>query len=491
MDYGTEYDLYKDIQSRTNGEMYIGVVGPVRTGKSTFVRRFMEILLDENQVNGNLLEIKDQLPLSGKGNDITTVEPKFIPKNSINLNIAQDLSIKLRLIDCVGYIVDSAKGYMGENGPRMVKTPWFDKEIPFSKAAEEGTKRVIYEHSTIGIVLTTDGSITDIKREDYEKAEEKVINELQDIGKPFIVILNTKKPSSKETLELANSLQEKYKNTVIPIDCEQLKKSDIVEILKGIIEEFYILGIEFFIPEWVLMLDDSNYIKDSLINVTKNILDKVKRIKDVKSINSMEKCEYINTMKVSNISTESGIIGVDITLDQKYYYETLSNITGIEMKNELELIGLIKELSQNRNRYSKISKAIDNVNNTGYAVMLPDKENVEIFEPEVIKNGNRYGIKLKAKAPSIHMIQTDIETELAPIVGDINQANDLINYIKVNKTNDTTIWDTNIFGKTIEQIVWDGFNNKILNITDESQNKIRETLKKVTNDSNGLVCIIV
>lgn len=491
MDYGTEYDLYKDIQSRTNGEMYIGVVGPVRTGKSTFVRRFMEILLEENQVKGNIDEIKDQLPLSGKGNDITTVEPKFIPKNSITLDIAQDLSIKLRLIDCVGYIVDSAKGYMGENGPRMVKTPWFDKDIPFSKAAEEGTKRVIHEHSTIGIVLTTDGSITDIARSDYEKTEEKVVKELQDIGKPFIIILNSKRPSSKETMQLANELQEKYKNTVIPIDCEQLKKTDIVEILKGIIEEFYIAGIEFFFPEWVLMLEDSNYIKESLLNVTKNILSNVAKIKDAKMINLIDKSDYINTIKVNNISMEKGVIGVDITIDQKYYYQTLSAITGIEMKNEIELIELIKELSKNRSKYKKISEAIDNVNSSGYAVMLPDKENVEIFEPEVIKNGNRYGIKLKAKAPSIHMIQTDIETELAPIVGDINQANDLINYIKTNKTTDSTIWDTNIFGKTIEQIVWDGFNNKILNITEESQSKIRETLSKVTNDSNGLVCIIV
>ncbi|MBU5470787.1 stage IV sporulation protein A [Falcatimonas sp. MSJ-15] len=491
MDYNTEYDLYKDIEKRTNGELYIGVVGPVRTGKSTFVRRFMEILLAEGKIS-SAGEIKDQLPLSGKGSDITTVEPKFIPKNAIKLNIADDLEIKVRLIDSVGYIVESAKGYMSENGPRMVKTPWFEQEIPFAKAAEEGTKRVIHDHSAIGIVVTTDGSITDIAREDYEKTEERVIRELKDIGKPYVIILNTRKPASKDTLELAKTLQEKYNNTVIPIDCEQLKKSDIIWILKGIIDEFYVTELKFYVPEWVLMLDNSHYIKEGLIDISRSLMQKVIKIRDIRQIQNDTEYNFITGVKVNSVNSERGTADIDIKIDSRCYYETLSQITGVEMKNEIELIELIRELSLNRQRYNRISEAVEKVNSEGYAVILPEKENVEIFEPEVIKNGNRYGIKLRAKAPSIHMIQTDIETEIAPIVGDINQANDLIEYIKNSKNSyDSGIWETNIFGKTVEQIVDDGFNAKVLNMTAESQEKIRETLEKVTNDNNGLVCIIV
>lgn len=488
------FDVYNDISERTNGEIYIGVVGPVRTGKSTFIKRFMDLLVIPNIEDVHSKERAiDELPQSAAGKTIMTTEPKFIPKEAARIQLSEDKTVDIRLIDCVGYMVDGAQGHIENDQERLVKTPWYDYEIPFTEAAELGTKKVIKDHSTIGCVITTDGSFGDIPREGYLAAEEKTISELKRLGKPFIVLLNTNRPYSDETADLVEKMETMYEVSVVPINCEQLRKDDITRIMERILEVFPISQVDFYMPKWVEMLDESHPLKQDLIRGVKDVLSRMSLIKDANYGNLATDSSYIKRMKLDDIDMKTGHINVSTEFDDQYYYQMLSDLIGEQVHGEYEFIAAIKELAAKRRAYSKVGDACNNVLMTGYGVVTPTMEEIHIDEPEIIKHGNKFGVKIKATAPSIHMINANIETEIAPIVGSEEQATDLIRYINEStEENPRGIWETNIFGKSIQQLVEEGINNKVNKLNGESQVKLQETIQKVINDSNGgLVCIII
>ncbi len=493
------YDLYRDIQERCGGEIYIGVVGPVRTGKSTFIKRFMdlEVLPGIEDVHSRE-RARDELPQSATGKTIMTTEPKFIPKDAVEIKITDDIKVKTRLIDCVGFMVDGAVGHIENNVERMVKTPWFDHEIPFTQAAEIGTKKVIRDHSTIGIVVTTDGSVTELPRDAYVNAEERTVLELKKIGKPFIIVLNSKKPYAVETAELAKLLSEKYKVSTIPINCEQLRKEDITKLLEGILEEFPVTRIDMQVPKWAEMLPLTHPIKEELLKYMKEFMSNVSYMKDIDNLSDWqekikENMTYIDGVKIDKVDMSDGSVCLQAGLDNKYYYEFLSDMTGVDIDGEYSLIQVIRDMAGMRREYEKVEDALDSVRRSGYGVVAPMREEVELSEPEIIRQGNKYGVKINAKAPSVHLLSADIRMEISPIVGSEEQARDLVNFINENSKNpEVGIWNTNIFGKSIEQIVEDGIQSKMNVMTENSRSKLQETIYKVINDGNGgLVCIII
>lgn len=486
------YNIYKDIQARTRGEIYIGVVGPVRTGKSTFVRRFMELAALPNMEENQQKEVRDQLPLSGSGKLITTVEPKFIPKEAAKIQIAEGLEAKIRLIDCVGYMVPEAAGNIEEGKERMVKTPWYAQEIPFHQAAETGTKKVIEEHSNIGLVVTCDGSFGEIPRKNYIESEEKTVAQLKRAGKPFLILLNSQKPYKEETLELAEELKKKYQAGVISVNCEQLRNDDVTRILEKVLYEFPIVQMEFYIPKWVEMLSSEHYLKEELISCVQQMMQTMHYIKDVTKDRLEFESQYVKGLFLETLDLSSGKIKIRIDMDDSWYYAILSEMTGVDISDEYELIHMMQELSKMRGEYLKVKDAIESVQAKGYGVVTPDKTEIRLEEPIIIKQGNKYGVKIKSISPSIHLIRANIETEIAPIVGSEEQAKDLIAYIKSNNSREESIWQTNIFGKSIGQLVEDGIHRKLIQISDESQVKLQDTMQKIVNDSKGgLVCIII
>ena len=486
------YNIYKDIQARTRGEIYIGVVGPVRTGKSTFVRRFMELAALPNMEENQQKEVRDQLPLSGSGKLITTVEPKFIPKEAAKIQIAEGLEAKIRLIDCVGYMVPEAAGNIEEGKERMVKTPWYAQEIPFHQAAETGTKKVIEEHSNIGLVVTCDGSFGEIPRKNYIESEEKTVAQLKRAGKPFLILLNSQKPYKEETLELAEELKKKYQAGVISVNCEQLRNDDVTRILEKVLYEFPIVQMEFYIPKWVEMLSSEHYLKEELISCVQQMMQTMHYIKDVTKDRLEFESQYVKGLFLETLDLSSGKIKIRIDMDYSWYYAILSEMTGVDISDEYELIHMMQELSKMRGEYLKVKDAIESVQAKGYGVVTPDKTEIRLEEPIIIKQGNKYGVKIKSISPSIHLIRANIETEIAPIVGSEEQAKDLIAYIKSNNSGEESIWQTNIFGKSIGQLVEDGIHRKLIQISDESQVKLQDTMQKIVNDSKGgLVCIII
>ena len=486
------YNIYKDIQARTNGEIYIGVVGPVRTGKSTFVRRFMELAVLPNMEENQRKEVRDQLPLSGSGKLITTVEPKFIPKEAARIQIGEEVNVKIRLIDCVGFLVPDAGGNMEDGKERMVKTPWFGYEIPFHQAAETGTRKVIEEHSSIGIVLTCDGSFGDIPRENFIESEEKTIVELKKAGKPFLVLINSQKPYKEETLNLAEELRKKYEVSVLSVNCEQLRKDDVSRILEKILYEFPIVQMEFYIPKWVEMLPFDHYLKERLLLEIKALMGKTRYVKDISREPFLLDCEYVRKMTPEKIDLSTGKVRIRVDMDEVWYYTILSEMTGVEISDEYELIHTMQELAKMKEEYVKVQGAISSVRGKGYGVVTPDQSEIKLEEPVVIKQGSKYGVKIKSVSPSIHMIRANIETEIAPIVGSEEQAKDLISYIKGSEERKESIWQTNIFGKSIEELVEDGIHTKLVQIGEESQVKLQDTMQKIVNDSKGgMVCIII
>lgn len=486
------YNIYKDIQARTNGEIYIGVVGPVRTGKSTFVRRFMELAVLPNMEENQRKEVRDQLPLSGSGKLITTVEPKFIPKEAARIQIGEEVDAKIRLIDCVGFMVPDAGGNMEDGKERMVKTPWFGYEIPFHQAAETGTRKVIEEHSSIGIVLTCDGSFGDIPRENFIESEEKTIAELKKAGKPFLVLINSQKPYKEETLNLAEELRKKYEVSVLSVNCEQLRKDDVSRILEKILYEFPIVQMEFYIPKWVEMLPFDHYLKERLLLEIKALMGKTRYVKDISREPFLLDCEYVRKMTPEKIDLSTGKVRIRVDMDEVWYYTILSEMTGVEISDEYELIHTMQELAKMKEEYVKVQGAISSVRGKGYGVVTPNQSEIKLEEPVVIKQGSKYGVKIKSVSPSIHMIRANIETEIAPIVGSEEQAKDLISYIKGSEERKESIWQTNIFGKSIEELVEDGIHTKLVQIGEESQVKLQDTMQKIVNDSKGgMVCIII
>lgn len=487
------FDIYRDIQARTNGEIYLGIVGPVRTGKSTFIKRFMDLLVLPKMENDHSRErTRDELPQSASGKTIMTTEPKFVPKDAAEISLLDDVKVRVRLIDCVGYMVDGASGHMEGDEERMVKTPWFEYEIPFTKAASIGTQKVIHDHSTIGIVITTDGSICDLNRADYLAAEEKTIRELQSIGKPFVVLVNSRKPYSEEAKQVAEELQEKYQVTTMTVNCEQLREEDIHRIMEKVLFEFPISEVQFYIPKWVEMLPREHKIKVDLIQHMRMIMKGLSEIKDAVGIDTSVESEFIDSIKIDQIQMDTGCVRVRIQIPECFYYEMLSDMTGMEISSEYELIRTMKDMSVMKQEYDEVKDAMESVKMKGYGVVSPKKEEIQLDEPTIIKQGNKYGVKIHSEAPSIHMIRANIETEIAPIVGNEQQANDLVRYIKENSETEGGVWSTNIFGKSIEDLVTDGMRNKIMTINDESQVKLQDTMQKIVNDSNGgMVCIII
>ena len=487
------FHVYKDIQARTNGEIYIGVVGPVRTGKSTFIKRFMDLLVLPNIKDEHAKKrTRDELPQSASGKTIMTTEPKFVPKDAVEIPLDEEVKAKIRLIDCVGYMVEGASGYVENEEERQVKTPWFENEIPFTKAAAIGTKKVIHDHSTIGIVVTTDGTIGEIPRENYVEAEGKTIQELQSIGKPFIVLVNTRKPYSEDAKKIAKEVEETYGVTAIPVNCEQLREEDIHSIMQNVLYEFPISEVQFFIPKWVEMLGMDHPIKKELITYVKNYMETLHQIKDAKGEVPMPENSYMEDVRIEDIILDSGCIRIRIEIGEQFYYRVLSEVTGTDIEGEYDLICTMKQLSSLRKEYEGVKDAMESVRMKGYGVVSPVREEIKLEDPVIIKQGNKYGVKIHSEAPTIHLIRANIETEIAPIVGNEQQAEDLVKYIKEMGKTEGGIWNTNIFGKSVEELVLDGMRNKMLMINDESQVKLQDTMQKIVNDSNGgMVCIII
>ena len=487
------FQVYRDMKARTNGEIYIGVVGPVRTGKSTFIKRFMDLLVLPNMTDEHARErTKDELPQSASGTTIMTTEPKFVPKEAASVRLSDDVEVKIRLIDCVGFMVEGASGHIENDTERQVKTPWFEYEIPFTKAAAIGTQKVIHDHATIGFVVTTDGSVTDLPRENYIEAEEKTVRELKTIGKPFVILLNCKKPYSEETRTLQNELEQKYGASVVPVNCEQMKTEDIHEIMRQVLYEFPITEAEFYIPKWVEMLSREHRIKKDLLEQVRSVMTDLEDVRSIVAKEMNTDSSYIKDMTVEQIEMDTGKVRIQIRYEQSYYYEVLSELTGTQIKGEYELISTVKELASMREELSSLKDAFTNVKMKGYGVVTPSKEDIRLEEPIIIKQGSKFGVKIRSEAPSIHMIRANIETEIAPIVGSEKQAQDLADYIKKESETPEGVWGTNIFGKTVEELVMDGMKNKIAMIGDESQMKLQDSMQKIVNDTNGgLVCIII
>ena len=486
------FAVYKDIQARTHGQFLVGVVGPVRTGKSTFVRRFMELLALPGMDEQDRREVQDQLPVSGSGKTITTVEPKFIPKEAVDVLLGEDIPVKIRLIDCVGFMVPDASGNMENEKERMVKTPWYEQEIPFHQAAEVGTRKVIQEHSTIGLVVTCDGSFGEIPRENFRESEERTVEELKKQGKPFLILVNSQKPYKEETLKLTEELQKKYQAAAISVNCEQLRKDDVVRILEKILYEFPVRQVEFYIPKWVELLPVSHYLKGDILQQLRGLMERLRYIRDIKNENLQVDSEYIKTTALEEVNLSNGVVKVRMEMKEPYYYQIMSEMTGVEITSEYQLIHTLKELAAMKEEYVKVQHAMEAVRGSGYGVVIPEKNEITLEEPVVIRQGNKYGVKIKSASPSIHMIKANIETEIAPIVGSEEQAKDLIEFIKENGKREDGIWQTNIFGKSIEQLVEDGIRTKIAQISEESQVKLQDTMQKIVNDSKGgLICIII
>ena len=491
--YMDTFDLYKDMESRTNGEIYLGVVGPVRSGKSTFIKRFMDILVLPKMTDEHVKErTADELPQSASGKSIMTTEPKFVPKEAAKIELAKDVSVKIRLIDCVGYMVEGASGYLENGAERQVKTPWSDYEIPFTKAAEIGTRKVIHDHSTIGIVVTTDGSIGEIPRVSYKPAEAKTIQELKAIGKPFVVLVNSRRPYSEDAKKAVEEIEKEYQTAAMAVNCEQLREEDIHHIMEKVLFAFPVAEVRFFFPKWVEMLPKGHKVQEELVGFVKDVMQKTGEIRDAIQITGSENSTYINGVKVSDISMDTGSVSVEIGVEEACYYEMLSEMTGTEITSEYDLVQTVRTLSALREEYEDAKDALAAARVKGYGVVQPSRKEIHLDEPVVIRQGNKYGVKIHSEAPSIHLIKANIETEIAPIVGSEQQAQDLVKYITDATKSEDGVWGTSIFGKSIEELVMDGMRNKIQMIGEESQVKLQDTMQKIVNDSNGgMVCIII
>ncbi len=488
-------DIYSDISKRTGGDIYIGVVGPVRSGKSTFIKRFMDTLvlpkIDDEYVKQRAM---DELPQSAAGRTIMTTEPKFIPEDAVELTMSDNIKMKVRLIDCVGYIVPSSVGYIEDEQPRMVMTPWYDEEIPFNMAAEIGTKKVITEHSTIGLVVTTDGTITSIPRDEYEEAEERVIDELKSLDKPFIVLMNTDNPKSPNAIALCTSLTDKYGVPVIPVNCLEMTEQEINDILSDILYEFPVCSVGIHYPSWINNLSHDNYLKSSLYTSIKENVSTVTNIRSVGTFSEkLKENEYIESININSLDLSTGKIIIKIYVDNKYFYKILSESCNVEINDEKEMMSQFINLINMKKQYERFGKALSDVEETGYAIVMPEMNELTLDEPEIMKQGGRYGVKLKAQAPSIHMIKCNTYTEVAPIVGSESQSQELVMYLlKEFEENPSEIWDTNIFGKSLHELVSEGLNNKLYRMPIDARNKFRETIERVINEGcNGLICIIL
>ncbi len=491
----TETSIYKDIESRTGGDIYIGVVGPVRTGKSTFIKRFMDTLVIPNIDSAFKKErAQDELPQSAAGRTIMTTEPKFIPEEAVAVNLPDNATLNVRLIDCVGYIVPSSLGYVEEDKPRMVKTPWFEEEIPFNMAAELGTQKVITEHSTIGLVVTTDGTISDIPRYEYEEAEERVVKELQSINKPFVVLLNSTEPHSESAVSLSSQLTVKYGVPVLPVDCANMDEDLIKQVLGNVLFRFPVSEIGVNLPQWVMSLGRTHWLRSSLCETVKLSAEKINCAGDIgKLLDAVSENEYISFAEIQKLDLGKGSAQIRACLSQDLVYKIINEETKLDINNEEDLMVALKDLSDIKKKYDRIKNALDEVEATGYGIVMPDIDELTLKEPEIVKQGGRYGVRLSASAPSIHMMKTCIETEVAPVVGTESQSEELLKYLLDGFEEDPLkIWESDIFGKSLSELVNEGLRSKLCHMPVDARGKIQETLERIINDGcSGLICIIL
>ncbi len=487
--------IYKDIALRTEGDIYIGVVGPVRTGKSTFIKRFMERLVIPNIESDYRRErATDELPQSAAGKTIMTTEPKFIPEEAVEINLDPSASFNVRLIDCVGYIVPSSLGYIENDQPRMIMTPWFDKEIPFNMAAEIGTRKVITEHSTIGLVVTTDGSISDIPRAEYEEAEERVVAELKEIDKPFVVLLNCQNPKAPNAQQMREHLEERYKVPVLAVNCLELEEDDIRRILAKVLYEFPVKEVGFDLPGWIMSLEAGHWLKTAIYASVRKCAGNLHKIGQVAShMGDLNQCEFINNVALHSVDLGSGSARVNLQIPHQLFYRILGEATGLEIDGESGLMPTMIELAETKRKYDKLRGALEEVQATGYGIVMPALEELSLEEPEIVKQGGRYGVRLRASAPSIHMMRADITTEVSPIVGSEKQSEELVHYLMREFEEDPQkIWDSNIFGKSLHELVNEGLHNKLYRMPGDARIKLQETIERVINEGcSGLICIII
>lgn len=488
-------NIYSDIAMRTDGDIYIGIVGPVRTGKSTFIKKFMETIVIPNiESEYRAARAVDELPQSAAGKTIMTTEPKFIPEEAVKITLEGNAQLNVRMIDCVGYIVPSSIGYFEDEMPRMVRTPWFEDEVPFNMAAEVGTQKVISEHSTVGIVITTDGSISDIPRDEYEEAEKRVITELKAINKPFVVVLNCLNPLSQASKDLAQKLSAEYNVPVLPISCIELSSNDIQRIISELLFEFPIKEIAIEIPTWINNLPAEHWLKNCVFGAIKGSADGIKHISDVSGIAmKLNECEHISKAFVENIDLGKGAACICVNLNAQLFYKVLGEVTGIEIGGESGLMPCMIELAEIKRKYAKIEGALQEVAATGYGIVTPSIDELTLEEPEIVKQGGKYGVRLKASAPSIHMLAANITTEVSPIVGSEKQSEELVMYLlKEFEESPQKIWESNIFGKSLHDLVNEGLHNKLYRMPSEARLKLQETIERIINEGcGGLICIIL
>ncbi|MBU3091961.1 stage IV sporulation protein A [Clostridium sp. CM028] len=489
------FDIYKDIAERTQGDIYVGVVGPVRTGKSTFIKRFMELMVIPNIDNPHKKErAKDELPQSGSGKSIHTTEPKFVPNEAVEIEFEGGTKFKVRMVDCVGYIVKGAVGYAEGETPKMVTTPWYDYEIPFEEAAEIGTKKVINEHSTIGLLITTDGSITGIEREEYLEAEGRVVDELKSINKPFIMVLNSKNADAPETQVLARELEEKYDVPVQVMDVVNMKEEDIANIFQRILKEFPVKEINIDMPEWIENLSSKHWVKINFMKFLKDTCKDIFKVRDInKSLLTFKEVDFLDSAILDEMNMGEGTARVNIIPKHELFYKILGETCDCEIKGENDLLTLMGEFSRAKVEYDKISEALKDVKEKGYGLVAPQLSEMTLEEPEIVQHGGRYGVKLKASAPSLHFIKADIQTEISPIMGTEKQSEDFYKSILEQFENDKSqIWQSNMFGKSLEVLVKEGLQSKLFKMPDDVQVKIQKTLQRIINEGNGsLICIIL
>ena len=491
----TKPSIYSDIAERTGGDIYIGVVGPVRTGKSTLIKRFMDTLVLPNISDDYSRDrTRDELPQSAAGKTVMTTEPKFIPNEAVELHLDDNASFRVKMIDCVGYIVPGAMGHTEDDKPRMVITPWSDQPMPFETAAEIGTRKVINEHSTIGILVTTDGSIGEIPRESYIEAEQRAVKELKAQNKPFVIVLNSAKPSDSATIELAVSLEEKYEIPVALVSCPELDEQDIRKILELVLLEFPIKELRFELPKWMVCLENTHPLKKNLISDIASRAENISKVGEIaRTFSYLGEDEYHSEVILKNIDLSSGKAILTVNVPEESFYRILSDKTGFDIDGEESLISIMSELSEMKKRYEKFEEAITQVNATGYGIVTPSVEDLTLEEPEIVEQPGGYGVKLRASAPSIHMIKADIQTEVSPIVGSEKQSEDIVKFLlKGFEENPASIWESNMFGKSLHELVNEGLNAKLSHMPHDARMKLADTLRKIINDgSNGLICILL
>jgi stage IV sporulation protein A len=488
-------DIFKDIAERTGGDIYLGIVGAVRTGKSTFIKRFMELVVIPNiSNNADKARAQDELPQSAAGRTIMTTEPKFVPNQAVQLHVDEGLEVNVRLVDCVGYAVPGAKGYEDENGPRMINTPWYEEPIPFEEAAEIGTRKVIQEHSTLGVVITTDGSFGEIPRRDYQEAEERVVNELKEVGKPFIMIINSTQPYAPETEALRAELCQRYDIPVLALSVEAMRENDVYNILREALFEFPVLEVNVNLPSWVMVLREEHWLRQNYQDAVKDTVKDIKRLRDVERVVSQfEDYDFIQRAALAGIDMGQGIAEIDLFAPDELYDEILKEVVGVEIRGRDHLLQLMQEFVYAKTEYDQVADALRMVKQTGYGIAAPSLADMSLDEPEIIRHGSRFGVKLKAVAPSIHMIKVDVESVFEPIIGTERQSEELVRYLMQDFEEDPlSIWSSDIFGRSLSSIVREGIQAKLALMPENARYKLKETLERIINEgSGGLIAIIL